>query len=304
MRGEWLAMLFARPGARITGAEYRLGIIPAREVPAQNAGVSQLSHELNFTAPIHGDETEDWSLRGNFQNTQISSDSSLNGRGLPAQLWNATLGVGYRWRIEDRNIFGADVGLGSASDRPFHSIDEAAVHVNVLYSIPSGERNAWVFLLNYSNLRPTLNHIPLPGVAYFYHPNDNFRALLGLPFLSVHWKLDDSWTLSTFLSPFNANGQVSYTIVGPVQAYLALNWMTQTFYLMERADKNERFFHAFKSASLGLRSPVATWLYLDLSAAYLMGRSYYEGTSFSKYRGTPVEVDSGLAFLAQFRFRL
>jgi hypothetical protein len=62
--------------------------------------------------------------------------------------------------------------LGSSSDVPFGSFGEVSGAVSAYYMKPSGDRAAWIFMLNYANDRLFLNNVPLPGVAYTSRSED------------------------------------------------------------------------------------------------------------------------------------
>jgi hypothetical protein len=213
------------------------------------------------------------------------------------------VGGTYHRRFADRNALTVDISLGSASDHPFHSIDETALMVNLAYTIPQGERHSWLFLVNYSNLRPFLNHVPIPGVAFLYNPSEEFRAVLGAPFLSVFWRPGQSWLLYGTGSPFFASAGATYFVWGPLQLFTGFNWINQTYLLANRLDPEVRFFHVYKSLSLGLRSPVSRAASLELSGVYYFDRSYREGTSSTSTTGVRTEVDPGFGLQAQAKLR-
>ena len=48
--------------------------------------------------------------------------------------------------------------------------------------MPQGERNAWIFTLNYSNYSEYFAGLPVPGIDFLYSPNDNFTLVFGFPF--------------------------------------------------------------------------------------------------------------------------
>jgi hypothetical protein len=70
-----------------------------------------------------------------------------------------------RWKLDNGWIVGGDLVVGSASDRPFASIDEISFQADALLRVPWRESFAWIFLLNYSNIREFAPHFPLPGVT-------------------------------------------------------------------------------------------------------------------------------------------
>jgi len=70
----------------------------------------------------------------------------------------------------------------------------------------SAARNSWLLALSYSNNRPYLNNIPLPGFAYIIR-GDRFNAMIGFPFISADYRPDPDWDFR-----FSIAGGVSFSL--------------------------------------------------------------------------------------------
>jgi len=102
---------------------------------------------------------------------------------LPGDLWEIKFGPTYRHKFENGWIAGLNVQVGSSSNRPFHSIDEVTARDTAFLRVPKGERNAWIFTLNYTNYSEYFSGFPVPGIDFLYSPNDDFTLVFGFPFV-------------------------------------------------------------------------------------------------------------------------
>ena len=93
-----------------------------------------------------------WMLSAGVQNRSIETQAVLpdTHQPYPDELWNVNMGLTYFRRLDNDWSWGGGVNFGSASDRPFASIDEMFVGMNAFLRIPSGEHNAWMFSLMYA----------------------------------------------------------------------------------------------------------------------------------------------------------
>jgi hypothetical protein len=144
-------------------------------------------HDAWFRVPIVQDERREFSARAHVGLWDIDTGAALPDRGVdfPGELWDVDFGATYRWKLDDDWIAGIDGAIGSASDEPFHSCDEVTANATGWLMIPSGEGNAWLLFLNYSNTREFLPHVPLPGAAYSWRANPRLHWIVGFPFTRI-----------------------------------------------------------------------------------------------------------------------
>ncbi|MBI5542410.1 MAG: hypothetical protein HY901_00865, partial [Deltaproteobacteria bacterium] len=182
------------------GLSYDGTLYPDRPVSGQSTDMGLSQHRLRFVAPLLQQKDQfEWAAFAGFKALSIDTGAMLpdTGQAFPDELWDVDFGTAARLKLENDWIAGGDLRLGSASDRPFGSIHETSINANAHLRVPWRESFAWVFLLNYSNLREVLPNVPLPGVALAYEPGPHFQLLAGLP-LSVRWAPTDALEFSAF----------------------------------------------------------------------------------------------------------
>jgi len=93
--------------------------------------------------------------------------------------------------------------VGSASDRPFNSIDEMYFRLVTLVRVPQGENNSWIFTLIYASDEQIFGQtLPIPGIAYAWVPSEKFTAVIGFPFSMIRYKPFETLTLDAEYFPF------------------------------------------------------------------------------------------------------
>jgi len=222
----------------------------------------------------------------------------------PAELWNVQAGGNYRHLFDNGWVAGGGVAVGSASDKPFHGIDEMSVSANASLRVPSGEHNAWIFSLNLSSNSQVLPFVPIPGVAYFYAPGPAFQALLGFPFASATWRPSEDVTLQAsyaLLTTFH--GRAYYRVSRPLSAYVGIDFDNQNWYRVGRPEADDRFFYYDDRLSGGLQLLLSRRAVFDLSAGYAFDRFYFEGTNSTSQNFNRIDVGDGAFVAASVRMR-
>jgi hypothetical protein len=222
----------------------------------------------------------------------------------PSELWNVQTGGNYRHLFDNGWIAGGGVSVGSASDKPFHGLDEMSVSANASLRVPQGEHNAWIFSLNMSSNSQVLPFVPIPGVAYFYNPGPSFQALLGFPFASATWRPTEDVTLQAsyaLLTTFH--GRAYYRITRPLSAYAGIDFENQNWYRVGRVNVNDRFFYYDDRLTGGLQWSLSRRAVFDLSAGYAFDRFYFEGTSSTSQNFNRIDVGDGAFVAGSFRLR-
>ncbi len=191
------------------------------------------------------------------------------------------LGATYTHKIDQGRSLSFNGNFGSASDHPFADTSVDTVSATSIYAFPQSEQSRWALLLNYSNNRPILNNIPLPGFAYTYTPSRDLLLTAGIPFASIVWKFAPDWSLSAFaVVPWIFRASVSRAIAGPVQAFASIDFSQQTYFRLGRSDLKERLFYDEKRATLGLRSPLSEMLTAELEGGYAFGRQFFDAQNY------------------------
>lgn len=200
----------------------------------------------------------------------------LGGVVVPTKLWNAQAGAGYSLGLGERRRVGADLSFGSASDRPFLAWREDQLTATVYYQLPSRQRNSWLLLLNYSNNRPFLNNVPLPGFAYIIDdPQHRLQAVVGFPFAFARWSPAPKWTVVASLF-----GGTSYALegarsFGEISCYMRLERQPLQWLRAARTDDSNRLVFDSKDVRVGARAAAGA-LSGDVSVGRVFDRHFFE----------------------------
>ena len=222
---------------------------------------------------------------------------------LSMNLWNPAFDLTYSRKLENERFFAQSMNLSSPSNKPFARSRDYVVQTNSFYKIPAGDKkqDTWLFLVNFSNNRSSLNYIPLPGFAYYWNTSDDFKLTVGLPFFFL-WCAPFPKTMFTmmFLVPRVLKTKFSYFIFGPVQTYLGFQISDQNYMLENRSDKQDRLYYEKRDLHLGISSPLSKSFpaVLDLSSGYQFGQRIFQGKRLSD-RDTSQRVELEPAFYGQ-----
>lgn len=272
------ARLLAPPGAQKTRAIFTDSIQP--ETPIGNGDDKTTLHRgaLAIAVPFAKTEKNSWMASTNFGWIDFTPDSKQ----VP-NLYQFDVGLTYTEVMEDRKMWAGSFSVGSASDILFKNPSVTTFSGNYFYVNPKSESETWMFLVNYSNNRPFLNNIPLPGFAYIYTPSKTFRGTFGAPFAQLSWEFADRWTYNFFtLVPWVLKTSVDYTIAGPAKAYTGIDFSQATYYLHDRQNRNERLFYDEKKLFVGVKSPVNKNLFADLEAGYAFDRRFFAAEDYER----------------------
>lgn len=232
---------------------------------------------VDFSAPVYKSDLESYTVTANYSQFSITPQ-----QGTFAHLYDVKLGAGYTRVVDEQRMWSVFARYGSASDRPFEAADVSTLGVTGFYSVPSDDpAGKWLLLVDYSNNRPILNNIPLPGFAYFYTPSKEFRAVLGIPFASINWTYAEKYSLEVFaLVPWILKVSTSYAISPFAKLYTGFNFSQSTYYLYGREDKQERLFYDDKKVFVGFKSPINQSIFADLELGYAFDRAFFEAENY------------------------
>ena len=302
--GDWLG---AELGKAKPVFSYEAAVSPAREVDGQKTDWREIQQSAAFSVPIHQDSDSEWLFRTRLLIKDIRTESILTDtkERFPETLWNVNFGSQYRHCLQNGWIGGLSASVGSASDRPFDTMDETTLQATLFTRIPSGERNALLFLLNYNNNREFLRNVPLPGFGYWYAPNPIWHALIGLPFVFLEIKPAADLTFNVFYLPIrNMHAGVTYRLLAPLKLHTSFDWQSERYFRADRIDEAKRLFYNEKKLTVGGQWQVGQGVTFDLSGGYAFDRMYFEGESYSDRdfnriaiaNGPFISVRAGLSF--------
>lgn len=277
---------------------------PAQSVRGQDADFGFVRQGFSVAAPVWRGRNDMLMASLGVRNTLFSTDAILpdSRRPFPDQLWSLNVGLQYMHQFDNGWSGGLLAGFGSASDKPFHSIDEVTTNLGVFLRVPvRNGRDSWQFSLRYMSSGPV--NFPLPLVAYGWNPSAQLRVNIGLPF-SVFWQPSDALTLNFSYMPLNnVNARLTYRLAPHMQVYGGYEFLNESYFLANRADTGDRFFGFEQRLVSGLRWEVWKTATVELHGGYSFDRRYGEGQSQWESLSDRLDVAPGAFVGMHFRLR-
>ncbi|CAN5566528.1 hypothetical protein BH11PLA2_BH11PLA2_05160 [soil metagenome] len=240
------------PGLGVPG--YKATWYPSRPVTSPNTGADLgfVRQNVSGAYPIWRQDGDMLMLLAGVRNTLFSTDVILpdSQRPFPSELWNISMGLMYIHKFDNGWTGGLSTTFGSASDKPFHSIDEMNVSFFGFLQTPArNDRDSWMFSLIYSPVGNVA--FPIPGIAYMWKPSDDLHMSIGIPF-SVKWKPAEDLTLTfSYIPVTNINARATYRLREGLEIYGGFEWLNEAYFLADRAVQRDRFF--------GVREAIDQW---------------------------------------------
>nr|WP_295902724.1 hypothetical protein [uncultured Bdellovibrio sp.] len=268
------------------------------DFPQERASTSYQS--MNFIAPVY--KTDNEAVSFSLSGSQLSIRPAQNNF---SELYDMQVGLGYTKALDEQRLWSVSARYGSASDKPFEDSTVTTLGITAFYSYPSDETSRWLLLVDYSNNRPILNEIPLPGFAYFYAPSKTFRGVFGVPFASVNWDYAEKWGLEIFtLVPWVFKGSINYKLNEYARIYTGLDFSQVTYYLYGRANRNDRLFYDEKKVFLGIKSPLSKSVFAELEAGHAFDRAFFVDENYTTDPKNPVDIGNAFYGKVTLRFIL
>jgi hypothetical protein len=290
-------------GFRQSFALFGAGWMPNEPLSGQSGHLGMTKEGVAVATPMWNDNVNSVSIFASMQGENFFTNAILpnSGREFPDDLWAVHVGGTYSHHFDNGWSAGGTLSVGSASDELFHSTREMDVGGNAFLVIPQGEHNAWLFTITYS---PTAElDFPIPGVAFVWQPSDDFRMLIGLPFLIMYRPVDQVTLDFSYVLVRNVHARATYHVTPRLGVYCGYDWSNESFFLADREDYNDRFFSYNQRISTGVQAKITSNFMLELSAGYVFDRFYFQGSSYSDRYNDRVDVDSGVFVGLQGRVR-
>lgn len=288
------SVLRSSVGDMKVGLFYDGTLYPDRAVRGQNTDMGLNQHRVRLVAPVLQDKDRfEWSVSGGVTALFVDTDAVLPDAGVafPDELWDVGVGTAARWKLENGWIVGGNLGLRSASDRPFNSLDETALSAGVTLRVPWRDHFAWIGGLRYSTLGEL--PFPLPTVALAYEPGPHLQVVAGIPF-AVRWRPADAWELSASYALLRTiHAQVGYRLAAPLRLYAGFDWDNQRFFRHDRADTDARLSYYEKRVSAGIRWDITRTVSLDASGGYAFDRFWFEGEDYGDRHINRLDLGDG-----------
>ena len=283
-------------GKQIPRSDYRFTYYPDRKVDNQETHLGLSEHRVSLFVPLFQDSANEWGLsaRTRFQDIDTRARFPEVGGRFPSELWDAGATLSFRHKFDSGWIGGLALTAGSASDEPFHSIDEVYYRGVAMLRVPQGERNAWIFTLIYASDEIIFNQpLPMPGIAYVWVPSDRFSAVIGVPFSSIEFKPFETLTLEAQYFPIRTvRARATWQIFQPLRAYAGFDWDHDTYYRADRDKKDDKIFYYEKRLTAGVRFDLRH-VGFEVYGGWAFDRFYYEGERYGERHDNRIDVGDG-----------
>ena len=276
--------------------------------PTSSRGATDMSlvrQNLSAGMPVWKNEGDAVILTLGVKNSLYDTNASLpeSGMPFPEELWNVNFGTMFLRKFDNGASGMITLNFGSASDKPFASIDEMTFGFISMLQVPArNERDKWQYMLFYS---PVGNfNFPIPGIAYQWNPNETFQASIGLPF-SLKWRPTERWLIElNYLPVLTINAKANFFWTDDCTLYGGYESFQETYLLADRADVEDRFVGFEQRLIGGVRWGVGKRGTLDCHAGYAFDR--YFGTGQNQIGGSledQLDLPSGAFVGANFSLR-
>lgn len=282
---------------------YSVGWYPSSQVNGQPTDLGLVKQEIALFTPFWKEGPDTAIAFAGIRHSLFDTDAILfnSMRPFPEQLWDINMGVSYTHTFAEGWTTGVNVVAGSPSDKPFSAPNTLNTAVTGYLVTPGAGNDHWVFAILYS---PTSDFAyPIPGVAYFYQPNDYFEMNIGIPFL-MKWRPFEDITITAFYLPVRTlNARISWDTRPGIRTFTAFNWSNESYFLANRENNGDRFFSFEKRLTAGVSFDLPWNLALELSAGYTFDRFYFQGRRYGDRYRDRVSVDPGLFGQLQIRLK-
>jgi hypothetical protein len=302
---QWLTPTLGQLRLR---ADFRETYYPNERVRQQGTELKIFEERVGLFFPIWQNATDELSFSGSvrYQDLDTGDTPAILPGGqvqLPGDLWEIKFGPTYRHKFDNGWIAGLNVTVGSASNRPFHSMDEVTARATAFLRVPQGERNAWIFTLNYSNYSEYFAGLPVPGIDFLYSPNDKFTLVFGFPFTSLEWKPFEKLTVQVNYVPVRTViAKVTYEIFQPLRVWAGFDWDDDWYLRANRNDSGDRLFYYEKRITGGIRFDLRH-VGFEVSGGYAFDRFYFEANDYHDRNENRIDIHSGPFVIGKINLR-
>jgi hypothetical protein len=285
-------------------ADYRATWFPDEPVKGQGTDLGFVRQDLSVVFPLWQNAPDELSGSVHVRNELLHTGGTIlpdTGQPLPDELWAIRLGTTYRHLFDNGWVAGGTISVGSASDKPFDTINEMDIGFNAFLRVPQGEHNAWLFSLSYSTNSEL--PIPIPGVAFLWQPAENFRANIGLPFQIMYRPIEDLTFDFSYMLLTNIHARTTYRLMPRLRIYAGYEFNNEAYLPADRLNENDRLFYYDQHVVTGVQYLVAKNATFEVSGGYAFDRYYFEGHSFTDRGNNRIDIGAGPFLSVDFRMR-
>lgn len=268
------------------------------EQSTNQPGTSMSIDRTYFQAgvPVYSNGTDSVVFTAHLDQMNVHTNAILptTNQPFPNQLFNVAFGVNTFHQFDNGNLGGLVLDVGSASDVPFHSSGEILASGTAFLLMPQDDVSAWFVGVNASTNSQVLFGLPIPGGGYFYHPSDDFQAIVGFPFSVISWKPHQDWQLQyvyAFLTTMHA--RAVYQPTNNWQLYAGFDWTNENWRRVDRPVSSDHFFYYEKRLAAGYLWWFRPNVGLEIASGYAFDRYFTETDGFNLVGTNTVRIGSG-----------
>lgn len=213
--------------------------------------------------------------------------------------YNLSIGGNYKYYLEGDRTIGFSGSFGSSSDKLFKDSRDSNITANLIYR----KSEKWILVGNYSNNRPFLNNIPLPGFVYIHHQSREKLILFGLPFAFIQMPIGEGRFSVRYLGffPYNHRLRLLYNNFSQFKPFASLEQGPLVFFDSSRENTRERTFWFERRASIGIEKSYGPFLKVDLQVGQAFDREYYQARSISRKHSNVQKINDATYFLVNLK---
>lgn len=285
---------FLSPESPSTSIELEGAYLPSSEVE-HGADKTQIIHRaVGVNQKIYEDEKRLVTVGAKSSKLELPT----HGRVL-RDFYNQQGSVAYKRKLSGDKFWLASASYGSASDRPFRNGRDGTLGLNYIQKIS----DKWFIAGNYSNNRPFLNNVPLPGFFYIKEMTKERSFVIGFPFIFWSRPLGEQWSIRYFgLLPWTHRLKILYSKSPFFMPYFGFEQSPQTFFRHDREERFNRFFWFERRVGPGIEGRLNRTLKYDLSTGLAFDRQFFEARNFSQSKEYLLNVEN--AYFVAFNLRL
>lgn len=254
--------------------------------------------------PIANEDVHRWNIAFEASHYNLNQTNKRLESPIPSKLTKIENDIFYSHNDYSGEAYGAALQIGSSSDEPFSEWGVTSLQVTGFYYMEQSPKSSWLLLLNYSNLRSFLPHIPLPGVAYAYSQGKQFSLFAGIPFVGLNWHFLDRFQLTYFSTIIFSNKiKLAYNLTEQMQIYTEFLYNPETFKLKGAANDEDRVIVDETSIRLGLKYPLTPVITLDALMGQTLRRRIYQAEIVSSSKDWVENIENQTFYNIQFGFR-
>lgn len=214
--------------------------------------------------------------------------------GIP-NFYNTQFGASYQRNLEEKKSMAVSLSFGSASDKPFQDGRDGTIQVNGTYKL----NEKWILLGNYSNNRPFLNNVPLPGFLYVQKHSREESLMLGFPFIYILKPFAEGMFSFKYIGvlPYNHKARVLFNQLTWVKPYFGVEQQIAVFFDSDRTRDRIRTFWKERRAVVGLEKSFGPVFKIDFQTGNSFDREYFSALSYSRQHSEVRKIHDG-AFVA------